>query len=52
MRTTVALLSLLGSLASATPAPVYPGFKLLWSDTFEGSAGASPNQAKWNFITK
>jgi hypothetical protein len=51
MRTTFALLSAL-SLASAGPAPIYPGFKLLWSDGFEGAAGATPNQDNWNFITE
>ncbi|KAK4098367.1 glycoside hydrolase family 16 protein [Parathielavia hyrcaniae] len=54
MRTTVALLSLLSllsSLASANPAPLYPGFQLLWSDGFQGSAGQTPDQGKWNIIT-
>jgi hypothetical protein len=49
--TTLALLSAL-SLASAGPAPIYPGFKVLWSDGFDGSAGATPNQDNWNFITE
>jgi hypothetical protein len=52
MRTTVALLPLLSSLAAATPAPIYPGFQLVWSDGFEGSAGATPNEANWNLITE
>ncbi|KAK4151277.1 glycoside hydrolase [Chaetomidium leptoderma] len=52
MRTNaLALLSLLSSLASASPAPVYPGFKLLWSDDFKGAAGDTPNKAEWNLIT-
>jgi hypothetical protein len=52
MRSTLLLLSLLSSLVSATPAPVYPGFKTLWSDGFEGNAGDTPNQSRWNLITK
>ena len=52
MRNTVAFLSLLSSLAAATPAPIYPGFQLVWSDGFEGSAGATPNKANWNIITE
>ncbi|KAH6842242.1 concanavalin A-like lectin/glucanase domain-containing protein [Chaetomium sp. MPI-CAGE-AT-0009] len=51
MRSTLLLLSLLSSLVSATPAPVYPGFKTVWSDGFEGSAGATPNRDRWNIIT-
>ncbi|KAK4120060.1 glycoside hydrolase family 16 protein [Parathielavia appendiculata] len=51
MRTTAAVLPLLFSLASASPAPAYPGYQLLWSDGFEGSAGQTPDQGKWNIIT-
>ncbi|KAL1837447.1 hypothetical protein VTJ49DRAFT_3767 [Mycothermus thermophilus] len=51
MRTTLAALSLLTSLASANPAPLYPGLQLLWSDAFDGSPGQSPNRANWNIIT-
>jgi beta-glucanase (GH16 family) len=51
MRSTLLLLSLLSSLVSATPAPVYPGFKTLWSDGFEGNAGDTPNRDRWNLIT-
>lgn len=52
MRNPLLLLSLLSSLVSATPAPVYPGFKTLWSDGFEGSAGDTPNRSRWNLITE
>ncbi|KAK4133867.1 glycoside hydrolase family 16 protein [Trichocladium antarcticum] len=48
---TLALLSLLASLASAVPAPIYPGFKLVWSDSFPGHAGQMPNSDKWKLIT-
>ncbi|KAL2162557.1 hypothetical protein VTH06DRAFT_7471 [Thermothelomyces fergusii] len=51
MRAALVLLALCSSLACATPAPRYPGFKLLWSDSFPGAAGATPNQKKWNIIT-
>ncbi|KAL2149058.1 hypothetical protein VTH82DRAFT_1744 [Thermothelomyces myriococcoides] len=51
MRVALALLALYSSLACATPAPAYPGFKLVWSDTFPGAAGATPNKKKWNIIT-
>lgn len=52
MRSTLLLLSLLTSLVSATPAPVYPGFKTLWSEAFEGNAGDTPNRSRWNLITE
>ncbi len=52
MRTSSALLSLLPVLASATPAPIYPGFNLVWSENFEGSPGMIPNQTNWNLITE
>jgi hypothetical protein len=52
MRTAVALLSLLSSLASASPVPAYPGYQLLWSDGFEGGAGQTPDQGKWKIITE
>lgn len=52
MRTTLAFLSLFARLATAAPAPAYPGYQLLWSDTFEGAAGGTPNQAIWNLITE
>ena len=52
MHTSLVLLSLLPVLASATPAPIYPGFNLLWSENFEGSPGQSPNETNWNLITK
>ncbi|KAK4240052.1 glycoside hydrolase [Achaetomium macrosporum] len=51
MRTNaISLLSLL-PLVPALPAPAYPGFKTVWSDAFEGSAGSPPNQNAWNIIT-
>ena len=52
MRSSLALLSLLSPLVSALPAPAYPGYKLLWSDAFTGSAGETPNTATWNLITE
>ncbi len=52
MRTSLALMSLLPVLASATPAPIYPGFNLLWSESFEGSPGQLPNETNWNLITE
>ena len=47
----LAVLSLVSALASAVPAPIYPGFQLVWSDTFEGNAGQTPNTDKWKLIT-
>lgn len=46
------LVSLLSGLVSPSPAPIYPGYRLLWSDGFSGSAGQSPNTGLWNIITK
>lgn len=31
--------------------PTYAGYTLLWSDTFSGSAGASPSTSTWNIVT-
>ncbi|CEJ91542.1 hypothetical protein VHEMI07244 [[Torrubiella] hemipterigena] len=31
--------------------PGYGGFNLVWTDTFGGSGGSSPNQGNWNLIT-
>lgn len=45
-------LGILAPFVSASPAPIYPGFKLVWSDGFPGSAGESPNTGLWNIITK
>ncbi|KAH6613576.1 concanavalin A-like lectin/glucanase domain-containing protein [Chaetomium sp. MPI-SDFR-AT-0129] len=50
MRISLAWLAI-ASLVSATPAPVYPGYKVVWSDTFGGKAGASPDKGRWNLIT-
>lgn len=54
MHTTVLvlLLFLLPSLVTASPPPIYPGFRLLWSDGFEGKPGETPNRRKWNLITE
>ncbi|KAK3935505.1 beta-glucanase [Diplogelasinospora grovesii] len=43
-----ALLPLFSSLASAGAATNYPGFNVLWSDTFAGGAGSSVNSGLWN----
>ncbi|KAL2265050.1 hypothetical protein VTJ83DRAFT_7560 [Remersonia thermophila] len=51
MRATLAALSFLASLASANPAPFYPGLELLWSDAFDGNPGETPNTTNWNIIT-
>lgn len=51
MRASLAWLAL-ASLASATPAPVYPGYKVVWSESFGGKAGASPDKGRWNLITE
>ena len=52
MRAALSLLSLFPALAAATPAPIYPGYKLLWSDTFDGNPGQTPNEGNWNLITE
>lgn len=50
----IAALLLTGGLARAgaqqPPAPP-PGWKLVWSDEFDGPDGAPPDPAKWNFET-
>ncbi|KAL2017917.1 hypothetical protein VTK56DRAFT_1509 [Thermocarpiscus australiensis] len=48
---TVAFLSLFSGLVSASPAPTYLGYNIIWSDGFEGSAGQSPKGDVWNIIT-
>ncbi|KXX81425.1 Beta-glucanase [Madurella mycetomatis] len=45
------LVSLFSGFVSPSPAPIYPGYRLLWSDGFAGSAGQSPNTGLWNIIT-
>jgi len=52
MRVTLALTSLFSALVCATPAPAYPGYKVIWSDTFPGNPGDKPNTSKWNIITE
>lgn len=41
----------LASLASAWSPPSYSGYTLLWTDTFSGAGGTSPNTGNWNIIT-
>ena len=36
---------------SAWASPTYSGYTLVWSDTFPGAGGTSPNTANWNIIT-
>ncbi|KAK4245969.1 glycoside hydrolase [Corynascus novoguineensis] len=51
MRVTLALASLFSALVCASPAPAYPGYKVIWSDSFPGNPGDKPNTSKWNIIT-
>jgi len=34
------------------PAPQINNYTLIWSDDFNGSAGASPDDSKWDVISK
>ncbi|KAF9774225.1 hypothetical protein IL306_007793 [Fusarium sp. DS 682] len=43
-----AILALLASTSSAHQVPKLPGFKAVWSDSFEGSAGSLPDTSKWS----
>ncbi|ERT02918.1 endo-1,3(4)-beta-glucanase [Sporothrix schenckii 1099-18] len=38
-------------LVSATAPPSYPGFTLIWNDTFAGAAGTPPNANNWRTVT-
>ncbi|CAK7206401.1 hypothetical protein SEUCBS139899_009193 [Sporothrix eucalyptigena] len=46
----IAAAVLLSGLAAATKAPTYPGYSLIWQDSFVGTAGSSPSQANWQII--
>lgn len=48
MRAYAATLASLLSLVSAGPVAEYTGYNVLWSDTFGGPAGASPDGNLWN----
>lgn len=40
-----------GLYVSATPAPSYPGFTLVWNETFAGAANTPPSAQNWKTIT-
>lgn len=44
-------LASLASVVSAWAPPSYGGYSLVWSDSFAGSGGTSPNTGNWNIIT-
>lgn len=48
---TSSVLPLLPALASAIAAPDMPGFNVLFSETFNGAAGTTPNTDVWNIAT-
>lgn len=48
---TGSVLPFLPALASAITPPAIDGFSLLFSDSFTGSAGSSPDTANWNIAT-
>ncbi|KAM7197597.1 beta-glucanase [Rhypophila sp. PSN 637] len=48
---TLALVSFLSAFVSAGAVPNKGGFRLMWSDTFQGNAGQGPDQGKWKIIT-
>jgi beta-glucanase (GH16 family) len=33
-----------------TPSPEIPGWKMVWSDEFDGPAGGEPDATKWNLV--
>lgn len=35
-----------------SPPPAEGGYSLVWSDDFSGSQGSSPNQSKWDILSK
>jgi beta-glucanase (GH16 family) len=53
MRTTTMLTALLASLSltTAEPAPGYNGYRLVWTDGFDGPAGTPPDASNWNMRT-
>lgn len=51
-QTIIAAAALLpGLFVSATPAPSYPGFTLVWNETFAGAANTPPSAQNWKTIT-
>ncbi|KAI0178665.1 glycoside hydrolase family 16 protein [Hypoxylon sp. FL1284] len=48
---TTSLVALAATTVSAEGAPGYSGYRLVWADTFDGSAGSSVNGDNWNIIT-
>ncbi|KAL1891303.1 hypothetical protein Sste5346_007763 [Sporothrix stenoceras] len=40
-----------GLLVSATQPPSYPGFTMIWNDTFAGAANTPPSDKNWKTIT-
>ncbi|KAI1331665.1 glycoside hydrolase family 16 protein [Xylariaceae sp. FL0255] len=51
MRFESTILPLLPSLAAAIAAPGINGMNCVWSETFEGAAGSSPDTSIWNIAT-
>ncbi|KAL6803164.1 glycoside hydrolase family 16 protein [Trichoderma sp. SZMC 28013] len=45
-----AILAFVGATNAWQP-PTYSGWNLVWTDTFAGNGGTSPNQNNWNIIT-
>lgn len=48
---TLAFVPFLSSLVSAGAVPNRNGFKVIWSDTFQGNAGQGPDLSKWHVAT-
>ncbi|KAM7205368.1 beta-glucanase [Naviculisporaceae sp. PSN 640] len=46
-----AFIPFLTSLVSAGAVPNRNGFKVIWSDTFQGGSGQSPDSSKWQIVT-
>ncbi|KAF4342183.1 hypothetical protein FBEOM_3916 [Fusarium beomiforme] len=45
---TPVILALLATTGSAHQVPKLSGYKTVWSDSFDGSAGSLPDSSKWN----